>query len=155
MVSCRSSKVISFVTWKRRQISGSLLSRLIRSVKVFWSLDTCTTVSYTHLRAHETPEHLVCRLLLEKNKILTALKNRITSEGEIVIISQSERSQLMNRRKAEEKFFNLLAKILTPVPERKSTSPTQASKLKRIDGKRKRSAKKRLRNEKGLGEERD
>src|SRR5678816_4652858 len=22
-------------------------------------------VSYTHLRAHETPEHLVCRLLLE------------------------------------------------------------------------------------------
>ena len=26
-------------------------------------------VSYTHLRAHETPEHLVCRLLLEKKKI--------------------------------------------------------------------------------------
>src|SRR5678816_3999666 len=24
-----------------------------------------TPVSYTHLRAHETPEHLVCRLLLE------------------------------------------------------------------------------------------
>eukprot|EP00658_Telonema_sp_P-2_P036098 TRINITY_DN2616_c0_g1_i3.p1 TRINITY_DN2616_c0_g1~~TRINITY_DN2616_c0_g1_i3.p1 ORF type:complete len:208 (-),score=44.34 TRINITY_DN2616_c0_g1_i3:100-723(-) len=30
----------------------------------FWS----DTVSYTHLRAHETPEHLVCRLLLEKKK---------------------------------------------------------------------------------------
>ena len=29
------------------------------------------TVSYTHLRAHETPEHLVCRLLLEKK-----LKNK-------------------------------------------------------------------------------
>src|SRR5674536_401397 len=28
----------------------------------FWA------VSYTHLRAHETPEHLVCRLLLEKKK---------------------------------------------------------------------------------------
>eukprot|EP00658_Telonema_sp_P-2_P020000 TRINITY_DN17869_c0_g1_i2.p3 TRINITY_DN17869_c0_g1~~TRINITY_DN17869_c0_g1_i2.p3 ORF type:complete len:104 (+),score=29.36 TRINITY_DN17869_c0_g1_i2:168-479(+) len=27
-------------------------------------------VSYTHLRAHETPEHLVCRLLLEKKKKL-------------------------------------------------------------------------------------
>ena len=27
-------------------------------------------VSYTHLRAHETPEHLVCRLLLEKKNIL-------------------------------------------------------------------------------------
>eukprot|EP00658_Telonema_sp_P-2_P005568 TRINITY_DN12088_c0_g2_i1.p1 TRINITY_DN12088_c0_g2~~TRINITY_DN12088_c0_g2_i1.p1 ORF type:complete len:193 (+),score=43.80 TRINITY_DN12088_c0_g2_i1:178-756(+) len=28
-------------------------------------------VSYTHLRAHETPEHLVCRLLLEKKKKTT------------------------------------------------------------------------------------
>ena len=28
-------------------------------------------VSYTHLRAHETPEHLVCRLLLEKKNTLT------------------------------------------------------------------------------------
>eukprot|EP00658_Telonema_sp_P-2_P059347 TRINITY_DN48208_c0_g1_i1.p1 TRINITY_DN48208_c0_g1~~TRINITY_DN48208_c0_g1_i1.p1 ORF type:complete len:109 (+),score=12.94 TRINITY_DN48208_c0_g1_i1:68-394(+) len=32
---------------------------------------TVTTVSYTHLRAHETPEHLVCRLLLEKKKKIT------------------------------------------------------------------------------------
>eukprot|EP00658_Telonema_sp_P-2_P085127 TRINITY_DN9634_c0_g1_i4.p1 TRINITY_DN9634_c0_g1~~TRINITY_DN9634_c0_g1_i4.p1 ORF type:complete len:121 (+),score=38.71 TRINITY_DN9634_c0_g1_i4:97-459(+) len=29
---------------------------------------TTRSVSYTHLRAHETPEHLVCRLLLEKKK---------------------------------------------------------------------------------------
>src|SRR5678816_1338310 len=27
-------------------------------------LEESKTVSYTHLRAHETPEHLVCRLLL-------------------------------------------------------------------------------------------
>eukprot|EP00658_Telonema_sp_P-2_P047779 TRINITY_DN36375_c0_g1_i2.p1 TRINITY_DN36375_c0_g1~~TRINITY_DN36375_c0_g1_i2.p1 ORF type:complete len:147 (-),score=40.72 TRINITY_DN36375_c0_g1_i2:67-507(-) len=30
--------------------------------------DKVVAVSYTHLRAHETPEHLVCRLLLEKKK---------------------------------------------------------------------------------------
>ena len=30
--------------------------------------DLSKAVSYTHLRAHETPEHLVCRLLLEKKK---------------------------------------------------------------------------------------
>eukprot|EP00658_Telonema_sp_P-2_P061909 TRINITY_DN50574_c0_g1_i1.p1 TRINITY_DN50574_c0_g1~~TRINITY_DN50574_c0_g1_i1.p1 ORF type:complete len:122 (-),score=7.12 TRINITY_DN50574_c0_g1_i1:25-390(-) len=29
------------------------------------------SVSYTHLRAHETPEHLVCRLLLEKKNNIT------------------------------------------------------------------------------------
>src|SRR5678815_1847719 len=28
-------------------------------------LSSMIPVSYTHLRAHETPEHLVCRLLLE------------------------------------------------------------------------------------------
>eukprot|EP00658_Telonema_sp_P-2_P033965 TRINITY_DN24838_c0_g1_i6.p1 TRINITY_DN24838_c0_g1~~TRINITY_DN24838_c0_g1_i6.p1 ORF type:complete len:102 (+),score=26.07 TRINITY_DN24838_c0_g1_i6:133-438(+) len=32
------------------------------------NIDCIYTVSYTHLRAHETPEHLVCRLLLEKKK---------------------------------------------------------------------------------------
>eukprot|EP00826_Nyctotherus_ovalis_P038011 TRINITY_DN3523_c0_g1_i3.p3 TRINITY_DN3523_c0_g1~~TRINITY_DN3523_c0_g1_i3.p3 ORF type:complete len:145 (-),score=45.65 TRINITY_DN3523_c0_g1_i3:38-472(-) len=32
------------------------------------SIDTIQTVSYTHLRAHETSLHLVCRLLLEKKK---------------------------------------------------------------------------------------
>eukprot|EP00658_Telonema_sp_P-2_P029307 TRINITY_DN22307_c0_g1_i3.p1 TRINITY_DN22307_c0_g1~~TRINITY_DN22307_c0_g1_i3.p1 ORF type:complete len:106 (-),score=25.87 TRINITY_DN22307_c0_g1_i3:44-361(-) len=32
------------------------------------ALDKDLPVSYTHLRAHETPEHLVCRLLLEKKK---------------------------------------------------------------------------------------
>src|SRR5678815_6195075 len=31
-------------------------------------LQSLRPVSYTHLRAHETPEHLVCRLLLEKKK---------------------------------------------------------------------------------------
>ena len=32
-------------------------------------VENVITVSYTHLRAHETPEHLVCRLLLEKKNI--------------------------------------------------------------------------------------
>eukprot|EP00658_Telonema_sp_P-2_P031632 TRINITY_DN23625_c0_g1_i1.p1 TRINITY_DN23625_c0_g1~~TRINITY_DN23625_c0_g1_i1.p1 ORF type:complete len:181 (-),score=21.98 TRINITY_DN23625_c0_g1_i1:63-605(-) len=36
------------------------------------------SVSYTHLRAHETPEHLVCRLLLEKKK------KKITEEKRII-----------------------------------------------------------------------
>eukprot|EP00658_Telonema_sp_P-2_P079205 TRINITY_DN7592_c0_g1_i1.p1 TRINITY_DN7592_c0_g1~~TRINITY_DN7592_c0_g1_i1.p1 ORF type:complete len:135 (-),score=49.23 TRINITY_DN7592_c0_g1_i1:45-449(-) len=35
-------------------------------------------VSYTHLRAHETPEHLVCRLLLEKKKKKKNTQKKIT-----------------------------------------------------------------------------
>eukprot|EP00658_Telonema_sp_P-2_P007864 TRINITY_DN12930_c0_g1_i2.p1 TRINITY_DN12930_c0_g1~~TRINITY_DN12930_c0_g1_i2.p1 ORF type:complete len:500 (-),score=97.15 TRINITY_DN12930_c0_g1_i2:11-1510(-) len=36
--------------------------------EVEWFEEDVHAVSYTHLRAHETPEHLVCRLLLEKKK---------------------------------------------------------------------------------------
>ena len=35
-------------------------------VRVVVGMASVCPVSYTHLRAHETPEHLVCRLLLEK-----------------------------------------------------------------------------------------
>ena len=38
------------------------------------------TVSYTHLRAHETSLHLVCRLLLEKKNARTKLPCPITQE---------------------------------------------------------------------------
>ena len=39
------------------------------SERVAWTQTRNIPVSYTHLRAHETPEHLVCRLLLEKKKV--------------------------------------------------------------------------------------
>src|SRR5665647_3854810 len=36
--------------------------------KIFTKESSLDTVSYTHLRAHETDSYLVCRLLLEKKK---------------------------------------------------------------------------------------
>eukprot|EP00658_Telonema_sp_P-2_P036198 TRINITY_DN26232_c0_g1_i1.p1 TRINITY_DN26232_c0_g1~~TRINITY_DN26232_c0_g1_i1.p1 ORF type:complete len:179 (+),score=30.12 TRINITY_DN26232_c0_g1_i1:488-1024(+) len=48
----------------RASISSSFCSSASSSD---WNLASMA-VSYTHLRAHETPEHLVCRLLLEKKK---------------------------------------------------------------------------------------
>ena len=47
------------------------------NVSRFDSDDSLETVSYTHLRAHETPEHLVCRLLLEKKKIKFTLNRQL------------------------------------------------------------------------------
>lgn len=88
----------------------------------------------------------------EKIIILRARGNKITTEGDILIVAQSERSQLMNRRKAEEKLFRLLSKILTPVAERKPTVPTQSSRVKRLEKKKKRSALKRSRKEIDQGE---
>jgi ribosome-associated protein len=81
----------------------------------------------------------------EKEKILIELSGRINSEGEVIVISQSERTQLMNRKRAEEKLFQLLASTLTEKPVRKSTKPTLASKVVRLDKKRKRGNIKKLR----------
>eukprot|EP00658_Telonema_sp_P-2_P028845 TRINITY_DN22022_c0_g1_i2.p1 TRINITY_DN22022_c0_g1~~TRINITY_DN22022_c0_g1_i2.p1 ORF type:complete len:135 (-),score=46.91 TRINITY_DN22022_c0_g1_i2:46-450(-) len=43
-------------------------------------------VSYTHLRAHETPEHLVCRLLLEKKK--KTLSNTSNTRNKVTLIKK-------------------------------------------------------------------
>ena len=47
------------------KISG-LIMVMMAIIAVMWLLDRTRTVSYTHLRAHETVLDLVCRLLLEK-----------------------------------------------------------------------------------------
>eukprot|EP00658_Telonema_sp_P-2_P042052 TRINITY_DN30139_c0_g1_i3.p1 TRINITY_DN30139_c0_g1~~TRINITY_DN30139_c0_g1_i3.p1 ORF type:complete len:113 (-),score=21.37 TRINITY_DN30139_c0_g1_i3:9-347(-) len=47
---------------------GSSASESLSSYEHEDPNETEYAVSYTHLRAHETPEHLVCRLLLEKKK---------------------------------------------------------------------------------------
>ena len=72
----------------------------------------------------------------EKEIIQTNLSAKINSEGEIVLVSQSERSQLMNKEKAIEKFYALVNKALTPVKKRKPTKPSLAAKEKRLEEKR-------------------
>ena len=72
----------------------------------------------------------------EKDILLIKLKNKINSEGELIIVSQDERSQYKNKKKAIEKFYELLQRALTPPKKRKPTKPTQASKEKRLEKKR-------------------
>ncbi len=73
------------------------------------------------------------RLTVEQKEILKEkLQNRITKEGELMVVSQSERTQLENRKKAEERFMALVSKALKPVKKRKPTSPTRSSREKRL-----------------------
>ncbi|MDD2550952.1 MAG: alternative ribosome rescue aminoacyl-tRNA hydrolase ArfB [Bacteroidales bacterium] len=81
----------------------------------------------------------------EKELLLKKLKNRITTEGELIIVSQTERSQLGNRRRCVEKFYALLKESLTPPKKRKPTKPTRASKERRLEKKRYKAIKKELR----------
>eukprot|EP00658_Telonema_sp_P-2_P036351 TRINITY_DN26322_c0_g1_i1.p1 TRINITY_DN26322_c0_g1~~TRINITY_DN26322_c0_g1_i1.p1 ORF type:complete len:151 (+),score=15.50 TRINITY_DN26322_c0_g1_i1:321-773(+) len=64
--SLSSSSSSGLVTVTAGTWSTSPLPAFLVSPTWKWGMDT--PVSYTHLRAHETPEHLVCRLLLEKKK---------------------------------------------------------------------------------------
>lgn len=81
----------------------------------------------------------------EKKKIKSKLGNRINSNGELLITSQSERSQLKNKQAATERFFQLLTLALQAVKKRKATRPTCSSVEKRLDKKRLLSQKKSLR----------
>ena len=49
----------------------------------------------------------------EKELIFTRLKNKINKESEIILVSQSERTQLMNKEAVTDKFYNIVSKALT------------------------------------------
>jgi ribosome-associated protein len=85
----------------------------------------------------------------EKKIIFDGLKNKINKEGELILVSQSERTQLMNKTAVIEKFYALVSKSLTIPLKRRSTKPTLTSKLKRLDSKRNRGNTKKLRKQSG------
>jgi ribosome-associated protein len=86
----------------------------------------------------------------EKDILFTKLKNKINREGELLIISQSERSQLLNRQVVIERFYLLISRALTLPKYRKATKPTFTSRLKRLEEKKNRGSVKKLRKDKGL-----
>ena len=63
----------------------------------------------------------------EKEIICRKLPNKINGEGELILIAQSERTQMMNKKIVTEKFYYLVSKALTSPPKRRSTRPTTAS----------------------------
>ncbi|WP_025763253.1 alternative ribosome rescue aminoacyl-tRNA hydrolase ArfB [Dyadobacter tibetensis] len=81
----------------------------------------------------------------QRDIIIDKLKNRLTQEGVLILFDQSSRTQLANKKGVIEKFKNLLERAFQAEKPRKSTKPTFASKLKRLKGKKKRSATKLMR----------
>jgi Protein chain release factor B len=81
----------------------------------------------------------------EKELIFKKLKNKINKESEIILVSQSERTQLMNKVAVTEKFYDLVSEALTIQKKRRSTRPTLSSKIKRLEEKRIRGIIKRMR----------
>jgi ribosome-associated protein len=78
----------------------------------------------------------------EKAILLEKLAKQINQEGELIVIAQETRSQLKNKSKAIEKFYDIINKALKPKKKRKPTTISKAAKEKRLKQKKELSEKK-------------
>ena len=69
---------------------------------------------------------------------LTALVGRLV-DGVLTITASEQRSQFANRKAARQRLAALLRSSLAPLPQRRASKPTRASKLQRLRDKRIRS----------------
>lgn len=73
---------------------------------------------------------------------------RLTNSGEIVLQSDRFRDQPRNISDCLEKLRQMILEVAIPPKRRKKTKPTYGSKQRRLEGKKRDSAKKKLRSEK-------
>jgi len=90
-------------------------------------------------------------LLTEEEKLVVAKKliNKINKEDELILVAQTDRSQLKNKEKVISKFYSLIEKALQPPKKRFRTKPTKGSVEKRLESKRVRASIKANRRETG------
>ena len=94
------------------------------------------------VRASSLPEEV-------KERLLHLGDQRVTRTGVVVIKSQQHRSLEMNRAEAIARLNALVAAAAQVPKKRRPTRPTFSSKLKRLEGKRRRGSVKALRGRAG------
>ena len=80
-----------------------------------------------------------------RTKLLIALKNQLTKDGEIIVVAKESRNQKDNRLLVREKLVLILQKALFVQKKRKKTRPTKASQERRLASKQKHSIHKKMR----------
>lgn len=102
---------------------GQNVNKVSSKAEIWLRLDALTTI---HPEAVERLKKLAGR--------------RITDAGELHVISETERSQSQNREEALLRIRQLLIDAMRRPKKRKVTRPSKASKQRRLDSKKKRSA---------------
>ncbi len=78
----------------------------------------------------------------EKDLLLQKLSSKLTSDGTLIVVAQTERSQLQNKEACIEKFYRIVERALKPAKARKATKPSRAAREKRLESKKLQSEKK-------------
>jgi ribosome-associated protein len=91
-----------------------------------------------NVRASSLPEDA-------KERLTRLAGNRMTGEGVLLIEAKRFRTQEQNREDAIQRFVELVRKSFVTPKARRKTKPTQASKEKRLQGKKKRGEIKKMR----------
>ena len=83
-------------------------------------------------------------LLTEEEKALVQekLANRISNEGYLQVVCQTERTQLRNKELCINRFYELLRQALTRQKKRTATRPTRSSVKQRLESKKRQAEKK-------------
>lgn len=84
----------------------------------------------------------------EKKRVRRKLASRLTESGDLILASDTHRSQRRNREEVTERLAAMLRDALIPPKPRKKTKPTRASRERRLDEKRKKSRTKKDRGKK-------
>ena len=80
-----------------------------------------------------------------KERLRRLAGSRLTQDDVLVLFSQGSRSLEMNRQDVRERLADLIRKALVRPKARRPTKPTYSSKLKRLEGKSRRSGVKSMR----------
>jgi ribosome-associated protein len=104
-------------------------------------LSTAVQLRFDVRRSPSLPNDVAIRLMRLAGR-------RMTKDGVLVLIAQNHRTQERNRAEALERLVALVQEAaVKPIP-RRATKPTKASKERRIEGKKRRSGIKNLRQSK-------
>jgi ribosome-associated protein len=72
-------------------------------------------------------------------RLMRIAGSRLTKDGVLVIIAQQHRTQERNRADARDRLFAMIREAAVRPLVRRATKPTKASKVRRIEGKKRRS----------------